>query len=695
LWDVCQVPDYRKIAPAAHAELVVTLYGFLRREGRIPVDWFSRQVALADRTDGDIDTLSTRIAHIRTWTFAANRPDWLADPEHWQGVTHAVDDKLSDALHERLIERFVDRRTSVLMRRLRENTMLETEISKSGEVVVEGHPIGRLDGFQFAVDPAAAGPDAKALRAAAQKALAGEIDARAARVQAAPDDHFVLAGDGTIRWMGEAVGKLVAGDEVLRPRVRIVADEHLTGASRDTVQARLDLWLKAHLEKLLGPLFALAGAEDVTGMARGVAFQLVEALGVLERHRVADDVKGLDQAARATLRKYGVRFGAYHIYLPALLKPAPRALATQLWALKHAEPDLKGMDDVPHLAASGRTSFPADKEVSKALYRVVGYRVCGERAVRVDILERLADQIRPALAWKPGAPGLKPPGAVEGGGFTVTVAMTSLTGASGEDFGSILRSLGYRMERRPKPPEPEPAPAVAETAQAAPADAPGEAAPALAEAPPAAAEPDPSLDTPAPAEAAAPADESPPVEAAAPTEPEAPVTERRAEAAEAPAPSEATPVESGATLEASAETETAPATSEATAAAPPPEEAFIEVWRPGRPEGARPRPRGPRRPPRVAGQKAPIDAQRPAAEPAAAAPAAAEAPRPERPPRPPRPARKPRPDRIDRPPRGREGGLFATSAPKERRDKAPDPNSPFAKLAALKEQLEANAKERR
>src|SRR5436309_3329229 len=151
LWDACQVPDYRKIAPANHAELVVTLYGFLMREGSIPVDWFARQVALADHTDGDIDTLSTRIAHIRTWTFAANRPDWLTDPEHWQGVTHAVEDRLSDALHERLLERFVDRRTSVLMRRLRENTMLETEISKTGEVVVEGHAIGRLDGFQFAV----------------------------------------------------------------------------------------------------------------------------------------------------------------------------------------------------------------------------------------------------------------------------------------------------------------------------------------------------------------------------------------------------------------------------------------------------------------------------------------------------------------------------------------------------------------
>jgi ATP-dependent RNA helicase SUPV3L1/SUV3 len=136
LWEVSQVPDYRKISPHAHADLVTSLYGFLIRDGKVPDDWFARQVALSDRTDGDIDTLSTRIAHIRTWTFAANRPDWLKDPAHWQGVTRGVEDKLSDALHERLAQRFVDRRTSLLMRRLRENAMLETEITKTGDVVV-------------------------------------------------------------------------------------------------------------------------------------------------------------------------------------------------------------------------------------------------------------------------------------------------------------------------------------------------------------------------------------------------------------------------------------------------------------------------------------------------------------------------------------------------------------------------------
>jgi len=676
LWDVCQLPDYRKIAPANHAELVVTLYGFLQRDGAIKTDWFAHQVALADRTDGDIDTVSTRIAHIRTWTFAANRPDWLADPEHWQGVTRAVEDRLSDALHERLTERFVDRRTSVLMRRLRENAALEPDFNKTGDVVVEGHLIGRLDGFVFVADASSGGSEAKALQNAAQKALAGEIAVRAVRLAEAPDDQFVLAADGTLRWIGAAVGKLQASEELLRPRIRIIADEHLTGAPRESVEARLNAWLKAHIEKLLGPLAELAAATDVTGIARGVAFQLVEALGVLDRSQVADQVKALDQPARATLRKYGVRFGAYHIYLPALVKPAPRRLATQLWALRHEETDSKVLDDLRHLAGSGRTSIAADPAIDPALYSTTGYRLCGTRAVRVDILERLADLIRPALAWREGAPGARPPGAVCAGVFTVANTMTSLIGASGEEFASILRALGYRMERRPKPTEP--AEPLAKTGPAS-SDAPAAAEPALA----------------------ASEGELPP---------------------EAQAVTQAAAVEAGAAESAvAAISEPAVAQSEALiveetpsggsgVASPPAEPAMIEVWRPGRVGDRRrvhARQRG--RAKQVGGE-ARGPSRKPLPEPSAAeagvaalASGGASAPtaptiEAEAHPKPRHRVRQRRPEhrmerqeerhyrqKRERPP----GKRF------EPREKRPDPNSPFAKLAALKAQLEADAKERR
>jgi ATP-dependent RNA helicase SUPV3L1/SUV3 len=745
LWDVCQLPDYRKIAPANHAELVVTVFGYLQREGKIAVDWFARQIEQADRVDGDIDTLSARIAHIRTWTFAANRPDWLADPEHWQGIARGVEDRLSDAMHERLTERFVDRRTSVLMRRLRENASLDPEFNKSGEVVVEGHVLGRLDGFVFLADASSGGSEAKALQSAAQKALASEIGVRAARLAEAPDDQFVLAADGTLRWTGAAVGKIYGGEEVLRPRTRVIADEQLTGAPRDAVEARLDRFVKSHIGKLLGPLSELAGAADVTGIARGVAFQLVEALGVLDRQRVAEEVKGLDQPARASLRKYGVRFGAYHIYLPALLKPAPRRLAAQLWALLHAPAPSpsndatpgKSLDDLLHLAGSGRTSIPADRDIDPALYRTAGYRVCGERAVRVDILERLADLIRPALSWREGSLAPKPPGAVAGGGFTVVNTMTSLTGASGEDFASILRSLGYRMERRPKPPEPLP---VAPTSPVVPA---GEAVAEFGVADASAAETDitadvasaPSVpevvDRPAAVSEAAesaPLASGPPVESLVAADSEAEETNAQQSsllpAAEfmttiPPAEMEAA-APSGDAGPADAQAQTAPASSAE-------EPVLIEVWRPARPEG-RHRPRLGRRQSgqetggetdkqtgreadRETGRRGRRDRPRPRHAPEPVAPAApageaALAPSPDQTQTAgAAPANEGRHSRHRRRPAGdhrpeHRAGEHRPDRPQarparfERREKPADPNSPFAKLAALKAQLEANAKER-
>jgi ATP-dependent RNA helicase SUPV3L1/SUV3 len=661
-------------------------------------------------------------------------------------------------MHERLIERFVDRRTSVLMRRLRENTTLETEIKKTGEVVVEGHEIGRLDGFTFVADASAAGSEAKTLQGAARSALAGEIDARAIKLTQAPDREFVLSSDGSIRWTGAPVGKLIAGDDVLRPRLRIIADEQLTGASREAVQTRLDLWLVNHIERLLAPLFALAAADDITGIARGVAYQLIESIGVLERQKVAEDVKGLDQPSRANLRKYGVRFGAYHLYMPALLKPAPRSLAAQLWMLKHGGPDDKGLDELQRLASSGRTSIPVDKDTPKPLYRTIGYRVCGERAIRVDILERLADLIRPALAWREGVTGVKPAGAFNGFGFTVTGAMTSLTGASGEDFASILRSLGYRMDKRPKPAEPEPAPTSA--------DAEGTAAPAKIGV---------ALETSAEAAPDAPAADgeraptlAPDAEPVEDTALEPPAQTSAAETG-APAQSPAEPPPATQSLLPSVEfvgAEATPAPAEAIPAAPA-EPEMIEVWRPGRPPGER-RPRdaerrGSRRrhherpatpaegQPAGEGAPAGTDGQAVAAD--ATPPVegerkerqgrprhrrrdrgprkdadgkSAEGPtvearsnenkageeqradrpqkqgRPER--RPERGERPPRQDRGDRGDRGprrerdrdrgrgddnRQARSWSSDQP-SRGNKEPDPNSPFAKLLALKEQLQGN-----
>ncbi|RVC40498.1 helicase, partial [Mesorhizobium sp. M4A.F.Ca.ET.090.04.2.1] len=448
LWEACALPDYRKIAPAQHADLIASIYMDLARRGHVDENYMAEQVRRADTTDGDIDTLSHRIAQIRTWTFVSNRPGWLADQAHWQEKTREIEDRLSDALHERLTKRFVDRRTSVLMRRLRENTMPEAEISPTGTVLVEGHHVGELQGFRFTADQSAGGEDAKAVRTAAQKALAAEFETRAERFGACANGDLALGSDGTLRWIGAPIGTLVAGDEPLKPRLVLLADEQLTGPARDKVAARAERFVNFQIESLLKPLVDLKNAEQLTGIGRGIAFQLVEHFGLINRRDITEEMKSLDQEGRAALRRLGVRFGAYHVFVPALVKPAPAGLVTLLWALKNDGKDKPGFGDVVHALASGRTSVVIDPAFDKSFYKLAGYRNLGRRAVRVDILERLADLIRPATNWKPEL-GQRPDGAYDGHAFMVTPPMMSILGATADDMEEILKGLGYRAEPKP------------------------------------------------------------------------------------------------------------------------------------------------------------------------------------------------------------------------------------------------------
>ncbi|ODT69318.1 MAG: helicase [Pelagibacterium sp. SCN 63-23] len=452
LWECCQIPDYQGISPSAHGEIITRIYSDLRRIGRVDADWIAEQVRFCDNGEGDIDTLSNRIKQIRTWTFVANRKNWLEDPGYWREKTRDIEDRLSDALHERLTQRFVDRRTSVLLRHLKDKRMVSPEINERGEVRLEGHLIGTLEGFRFSLARRDGEMDAKGLRGAADSVVAPEIHNRAERLAGSPNEEFVLATDGRLRWRGEVIAELAEGESLYRPRIIILADETLTGPDLERVQDRLMLWLRHHINTVLEPVMSLEAPADVDGSARGVAYQLYEHLGLLPRHEVAEAVKGLDQDVRGKLRKLGIKFGAYHIYLPLSLKPAPRELALILFALKNGGIRQPGVTDIPHIVLSGRTSFLVDPEVDTRLYEIAGFKVAGKRAVRVDILERLADIIRPLIALDAGRPyaGDLPAGAAEGNGFRVTVEMTSLLGCSGEDFSSILTSLGYRVRRTPK-----------------------------------------------------------------------------------------------------------------------------------------------------------------------------------------------------------------------------------------------------
>ncbi len=453
LWEVCQVPDYRKISAQNHADLVSGLYKFLMGpEARIPEDWIAKQVAYADRVDGDIDTLSNRLAHIRTWTFVANRADWLADPAHWQGRTRAIEDSLSDALHELLTQRFVDRRTSALMRGMRDKEELNADISEDGAIHVEKHYVGRLSGFRFFPDAQGEGIHGKAARHAATQVLSRELGMRARRVAAAKADAFRVDQQGRVVWRKDEIARLEASADPLKPAIVLSTDEHLSQLDRDKVQARLETWLSEAVADKLKPLAEIAKAEDITGLARGIAFRLTENFGILKREAVAEEMKSLDQTARAQLRKYGVRFGAFNIYFPLLLKPAAADLSLALWRLKNRSAQGATGEAAPaEPPRAGLTSVAVDPAVPEEFYRACGYQVCGPRAIRIDILERLADLIRPLVAFRPdpGSPSIPPLGSTGDGGFTVTGHMMSIVGCSPEELGNVLKALGFRSERRP------------------------------------------------------------------------------------------------------------------------------------------------------------------------------------------------------------------------------------------------------
>jgi len=667
LWEACALPDYRRIAPAQHADLISTLYFDLVKRGTVNENFMAEQVRRADRTDGEIDTLSARIAQIRTWTYVSNRPGWLADPTHWQEKTREIEDRLSDALHERLTKRFVDRRTSVLMRRLRENAMLEAEISVNGDVFVEGHHVGQLAGFRFTPVSGTEGPDAKAVQAAAQKALALEYEARAARLHASGNGDLAMSSDGLVRWLGEPVARLAAGDNIMKPRVILLADEQLSGNARDHALARIERFVNHQIATVLKPLDDISRAEDLQGLAKGLAFQLVENLGILFRRDVADEVKTLDQDARASMRRYGIRFGAYHVFLPALLKPAPAELVTLLWALKNDGLGKPGYGDLIPVLAAGRTSVVTDPGFERMFYKLAGFRFLGKRAVRIDILERLADLIRPLLQWKPGQQP-RPEGAYDGRRFTTTTAMLSILGATLDDMEEILKGLGYRADQVSA--EEAATFLAAQSGSAAKADA-TEAAPAEE-----AASDDADASDASEQEASA--------EAATETPAEVKAEEPKSE-------------------EATAEEATAQEAKSEEATAENAEPKPVLLWRPGgrndnqRSDNRRPgnrnagnRGEGERR---EGGEGRPGNRQNANRDGNREGDRKREGGRPEnkargnnnRGDRPDRGERKDRPERNDR--GGKPQGQQRFEAKPPRKEKPMDPDSPFAKLAALKEQL--------
>ncbi|MBC6437752.1 MAG: hypothetical protein GDA52_06370 [Rhodobacteraceae bacterium] len=430
LWDICRIPDFRGISRMEHTRLLAGIFDHLHDLGRVPDDWLARQIKRIDQPEGDIDTLSRRLACIRTWAYVAQRTGWVDDESHWRSVTRAVEDRLSDALHVRLTQRFVDWRSFVLMRRLKQKEGLVAEVNDKGDVTVEGQFIGRLEGFRFRHDAKATPDEAKTLRQAAMAALRPEFHLRADRFYTAPDTAFDVTEQGGLMWGTQAVGKLVAGTGPLTPTAEAFVDEQAGAEVVQKVQRRLQHFIDRRIAMLFLPLLEMQKDAAITGLPRGFAFRMAEAFGLLPRCAVADEVKALDQDARKLLRRHGVRFGQFTIFQQALLKPAPTRLRLVLWGLTN------GLQEFPKSPLPGLVTIPNEKGQPAGYYTMSGYHPAGARAIRIDMLERLADLLRQEDTR---------------GGFEATAEMLSITGMTLDQFTNLMQGLGYKAARGERP----------------------------------------------------------------------------------------------------------------------------------------------------------------------------------------------------------------------------------------------------
>ncbi|WP_455480603.1 hypothetical protein V3564_05640 [Bartonella sp. B12(2025)] len=310
-------------------------------------------------------------------------------------------------------------------------------------VLIEKHESGKFEGFRFYADKNNTDQAAGTQNLADNESLILAFSKRATRFCASANGDFTLSSDGIVRWIGQPVGQLVATEDFLKPKLIVLADTQLTGEARDNVVKRLERFVTFHFETTLKPLFDLRNADNLTDSTSSLASQLVNSLGILPRREIAEVVKNLNQESRAVLRRLGVRFGAFHIYVAGMLKPAPVQAITLLWNLQNEGHDQTGFDKIFAALSAGQTSLAVDPTYNRQFYQLAGYQILGQRAVRIDILERLANLIRSALHWKQGNEP-KPDGAYDGKSFFVTPTMMSILGANGTDMEKILKGLGYR-----------------------------------------------------------------------------------------------------------------------------------------------------------------------------------------------------------------------------------------------------------
>ena len=467
LWDVCQIPDFRNLTIDAHVRLLQDVYRLLYSNGgKIPNDFMEKHITRLDETLGDVDMLSSRLAAIRTWTYCANKPSWMRHENNWVNRAREVEDRLSDALHEALIARFVDKRTSKLLKGMGSKDFMDATIKDNGDVIIDDQVIGHLEGIKFTPSASASELEAKAIQAAAEKVVAPEVDRRLMSLCGGVHSIFTLSDNGEILWGGKTVGKVGAGGTPMNPDAELIGGELGTENLKNLAIARMRDHLRSEAATHFKPLLELKeiqSRETTLPEAKGFAYTLEQNFGTVERKDHWKTIKELDQRARRQLREAHVQFGQHNIYIREMIKPKPARLLSILIAYG------AGGDRKPFIPFAGVTSIANEGEFasdnfSESALTLAGYRAVGPRIARFDILERLLNQIRQAQAQNEALN--------RGKKFQIMQEMLAIMGCTYEELQGVLTALGFKSETiKPEdlPPLPEAKAEKAEKLEASPA----------------------------------------------------------------------------------------------------------------------------------------------------------------------------------------------------------------------------------
>lgn len=433
LWDLARLPDFRKAGHEGHGRLVLGLAETLADpDARLSDEAMERRLAELGSTQGDIARLQQRLAAIRTWTYAAHREDWLADPARWQARTREIEDRLSDALHEALTARFVDRRTTALLASLQKEDALVSDITSSGEVSVEGHLVGKLVGLKFEPASTARTLEGKAVRNAALAAVRPILARRLADIADAVSAAFSFAEDGAVAFDGEGVARLSRGADWLSPRIELDGAVEAEADAREAAKRRIESWVEERIQKTLpthNGLGKLNALQTLDGLARGIAFRVMES-GAAVDLREDDPGHRLTGEQREALKAVGVRAGRVAAHAPDAQKPAAQALVSILRS---------AFDETPcPRAPSGAGSFALDGSWPDAALLANGYLRFGRRAVRADLAERLGWEIakRRKEAGK--------------NAFALPAELASIVSCPGDDFAAVLKGFGLAPAEKDK-----------------------------------------------------------------------------------------------------------------------------------------------------------------------------------------------------------------------------------------------------